>query len=163
MSEHVIKPLRWPPLAVSALLVCTLGLVDGLLTKPGPWTAALVRPAWHPPAWVFGLVWALIGICTALAFAKAWVQLREGRDTFVILVVVNALLNAGWSELFFDVRRPDYALADIACLWLSIAALIYFLVGEGAKTAALWLAPYLVWVSIATLLNLEIVRLNRPF
>ncbi len=68
----------------------------------------------------------------------------------------------GWSPLFFTLRRPDWALAEIPLLWLSILALIVGL-APISTLAALLLAPYLVWVSVAAALNLEIVRLNGPF
>ena len=47
-------------------------------------------------------------------------------------------------------------------LWLSIAALIAAFAGR-APLAAWLLAPYLLWVAFAALLNLVVVRLNAPF
>jgi tryptophan-rich sensory protein len=75
---------------------------------------------------------------------------------------LNGFLNLLWSLLFFRLHRPDWALEEVATLWLSIALLILVLV-RTARLAGLLLAPYLVWVSIAALLNFEVVRLNPPF
>jgi len=72
------------------------------------------------------------------------------------------LLNMAWSGLFFALRRPDWALIEVALLWLSIAALIVALRPISQRAAA-WLLPYLVWVTFAAALNFEIVRLNAPF
>lgn len=156
---------RASPFALSGLFVCSIGLIGGLLTKPSAWTASLVRPAWHPPAWVFGPVWAVIGICAIFAYASAWRSLRtEGaKETFVALAAINAVFNGAWSALFFAAHRPDLALADIVVLWFSIVLLMAFLAARGAGRAAALLAPYLVWVAIAALLNFEIVTLNAPF
>jgi translocator protein len=64
--------------------------------------------------------------------------------------------------LFFNLRRPDWALIEIPFLWLSIVALIFGL--APLSPAAGWLlAPYLFWVTFAAFLNLTIVRMNRPF
>lgn len=165
MSVNVAPARQVSPLALSVLFVCSIGLIDGLLTKPGAWTASLLRPAWHPPAWVFGPVWAVIGICAALSYASAWHNLRTqaARQIFVALAAMNAVLNVGWSGLFFAAHRPDWALADIVGLWFSIALMISFLAGRGVGRAAALLGPYLVWVTIASLLNFEIVRLNGGF
>ena len=64
--------------------------------------------------------------------------------------------------LFFRWRRPDWALAEVPLLWLSILAPIIYLTPV-SETAGLLLLPYLAWVSFAAVLNFTIVRLNRPF
>ena len=78
------------------------------------------------------------------------------------LFAFNMLLNMAWSGLFFTLRRPDWALVEVALLWLSIAALIFVLRPISPRAAA-WLLPYIAWVSFAAILNFEIVRLNAPF
>ena len=59
-------------------------------------------------------------------------------------------------------RRPDWALAEVPFLWLSVLALALFL-REWSVLASWLIAPYLTWVSFASILNLTIMRLNRPF
>lgn len=154
-----------PPVTVAAWLVCAIGLTGGLLTQPSDWSAALQRPSWHPPAWVFAVVWAAVGALLTFGLAAAWEALPQARDrkAFLTLMTVNAFFNVAWNALFFFLRRPDLALLDIAALWSSIAAVIVLLAKQGAGKAALLIAPYLVWISIASALNFEIVRLNAPF
>ena len=56
-------------------------------------------------------------------------------------------------------RWPGGALVEILFLWVAIVATI--LVFKTISTLAAWLlAPYLAWVSFATLLNFEIWRRN---
>lgn len=154
-----------PPLAVSALFVFLVGLAGGLLTQPSEWSRALLRPDWHPPAWVFGAVWAVVGASAVFALAAAWTGLirSEDRKAFLTLMAVNAFFNVAWNALFFAGRRPDLAFIDIVALWVSIAAIITFLVTRGVSRAALLMSPYLIWVTIAAALNFEMVRLNAPF
>ena len=84
-----------------------------------------------------------------------------GRARVVVLFAVNAALHILWSPLFFRFRRPDWALAEVVFLWLSILALI---VGVAPfSTTASWLLAPTSWVSIAAWLNLTIVRMNGPF
>ena len=64
--------------------------------------------------------------------------------------------------MFFRWRRPDWALVEVPFLWLSILAPIIAL-APIPVVASLLLVRYLVWVSFATILNIAIVRLNRPF
>lgn len=67
-----------------------------------------------------------------------------------------------WSPLFFNLKRPDWALIEVPFLWLSIVALM---IGVAPfSTLAVWLLlPYLLWVTFAAFLNLTIVRMNRSF
>ncbi len=152
------------PYAAFGFAAAGLGLIGGLLTRPNAWSAALTRPDWHPPVWIFGPAWLIVLACSALAAAMAWTELTSGEErlTFLGLLAINAALNIAWSPLFFALHRPDWALADIVMLWLSILACIVFLKRRAPK-AALLFAPYLVWITIATALNFEIVRLNAPF
>ena len=67
-----------------------------------------------------------------------------------------------WSPLFFNLRRPDWALIEIPFLWLSIVALMFGL--APLSQASTWLLlQYVLWVTFAAFLNLTIVRMNGPF
>jgi tryptophan-rich sensory protein len=46
--------------------------------------------------------------------------------------------------------------------WLSILALIVVL-GSYSTTAGWLIVPYIIWVTAASLLNYQIVKLNKPF
>ena len=84
------------------------------------------------------------------------------RRVMVWLFLLNALLNVFWSGLYFKLQRPDWALFEVVGLWLSIVALIVVL-WRHSRWASVLLVPYLLWVSIASVLNLETIRLNGPF
>ncbi len=149
------------PLLVAFAVAAAVSLTGGALTDIGPWYRALQKPSWQPPDGVFAPVWTTIYVLTALSAAIAWraAPHRTARRTVVALFAVNAVLNVGWSLLFFHLQRPDWALFEIVALWLSIAALAVVL-WRWSRAASLLLAPYLAWVSFAFLLNLAIVRLN---
>jgi tryptophan-rich sensory protein len=142
-------------------------LVAGLgawLTVLSPWYYALKKPTWQPPDWLFGPAWTVILALASLAAFLAWRNApdRGSRILIIGLFVANGVLNIAWSPLFFTLRRPDWALAEVPFLWLSILAPIVLLAPFG-RTASWLLVPYLLWVSFAAVLNLTIVRLNRPF
>ena len=150
-------------LAVTLGVAATLG-AGGMLTRIGPWYASLRKPDWQPPDWLFGPAWTLIGLATGRAALDAWRAApdRAGQRRVLRLCGLNGGLNALWSALFFARRRPDWALAEVGPLWLSIVGMIALLPGNRRRHASL-LGPYLAWVSFASVLNAAIVRLNRPF
>ncbi|MHB8500615.1 MAG: TspO/MBR family protein [Candidatus Acidiferrales bacterium] len=146
---------------ILCILVC-LGAagIGSLLTTPAlsPWYASLRKPSWTPPNWLFGPVWTILFLAMAIA---AWLVWRKVGLTAapVQLFLLQLLLNVAWSALFFRLRSPGLAFAEIVTLWFAILATsIGF---WRAVPAAGWLLfPYLIWVSYATALNFSIWRLN---
>lgn len=126
----------------------------------GDWYATLNKPSWNPPKWVFGPVWTALYIGMAVA---AWLVWRKNglADAWLPLLLfgLQLFLNAAWSALFFGLRSPDLAFADIILLWIAILATIIAF-GRVSSMAATLLVPYLAWVSFATALNWSIWRLN---
>ena len=160
---------RWPaalrnPVVVAALAAVAVAGLGASATDVGPWYQGLRKPSWQPPDLLFGPVWTLIYALTALSGVKAWRAApdRRTRERVLMLFAANALLNVLWSELFFNFRRPDWALWETAPFLASIAVLIAA-VWPLSRTAGWLLAPYLAWVTFATVLNLAVVRLNAPF
>lgn len=122
--------------------------------------AALDKPSWAPPAAVFGPVWTLLYISMAVAAwlawrERTWSRAKEALGCFVLQLAVNAL----WSWLFFGWHRGALAFADILVLLaLIVATIVAF---ARINTVAAWLmAPYLAWVSFATLLNYSVWQRN---
>jgi len=151
-------------LKVAAAGAIIVGGVGGFLTEIGPWYRSLRNPWWKPPDWAFGPIWTIILALTTIGAAMAWEAASDDTARLMILVsfTTNAVLNIGWNLFFFKLRRPDWALVEVVFLWLSILAMI-IVVLPFSSMAALYIAPYLVWVSIAALLNRQIVLLNQPF
>jgi benzodiazapine receptor len=125
----------------------------------GPWYSALSKPSWTPPNWLFPVAWTLIYLMIAVAGWLVW----EGEEPEwpVLLAVwgIQLLANAVWSYIFFGRKDVGLALADIAVLWLLIAAFIA-LAWDGNRLAALLFVPYLAWVGYAGALNAAIWRRN---
>lgn len=145
----------------AAVLVAVLGAT---ITDLGPWYRSLAKPSWTPPDGAFGMIWTVIFSLTALAAVAAWRAAPDNSagDWLIGLFALNGFLNILWSLLFFRMQRPDWALIEVALLWLSIVALIVAC-ARHSRFSALLLLPYLAWVSIAAALNYAIVDLNAPF
>jgi len=155
---------RWKPILVAALAAIAIATLGALMTDLGPWYASLRKPDWQPPDWLFGPAWTLIfGLCACSGYL-AWRSApnRGGCDGIIALFALNSFLNVLWSALFFRLKRPDWALTEAALLWLSILLMIIAL-ARYSKAASTLLAPYLAWVSFATVLNWAVVSLNAPF
>jgi translocator protein len=51
--------------------------------------------------------------------------LSTERVRILVLFGINIVLHMLWSPLFFNLRRPDWALIEVPFLWLSIVALMF--------------------------------------
>lgn len=161
----MIRPraARWKPVLAAAAAAALVAAVGATMTDLGPWYQALHKPEWEPPDWLFGPAWTLIFSLTALAGVVAWRDApdRSSGEWLIVLFAANGILNILWSALFFRLRHPDWALVEVAFLWLSIVVLI-IVTARYARAASWLLVPYLAWVSFAAVLTLAVVELNSP-
>ena len=145
----------WAVLTFAAAAVGALASVEA-----APFYASLVRPAWAPPASVFDPVWTVLYALMAIAAGLVW-STRGVRPVAAVLrlFVVQLVLNAVWSWLFFKWHQGLWAFVDIVLLWaLLVATAIGF--WRARPVAGLLLIPYFLWVSFASMLNLAVWRLN---
>ncbi|CAN5868690.1 tryptophan-rich sensory protein [soil metagenome] len=152
-----MKPRDWLGLFV-ALAACYGAAAIGAQFTPGDWYADLAKPSWNPPSWLFAPVWTALYGMMAVAAWLVWRSSAAVR-TALALFAFQLMLNAAWSWLFFGLKRPDLAFADIVLVWFAILATTaaFFRI----RTAAgILMLPYLFWVSFATALNYAIWRLN---
>lgn len=139
------------------VLVLGGGLLIGMVTAPGAWYAALDKPSFNPPGWVFGPAWTLLYILIAIAGWRLW---RQGiRGLPMALWWAQLALNFLWSPLFFSAHRVDLAFLVVVLLLITIIAFI-LVTWRQDRPAALLFLPYAAWVAFATLLNGAIWRLN---
>jgi len=150
----------WISYAVITAAIFVVGGVGGKATDIGPWYRNLNKPSWNPPDWAFPVVWTSIYILIIASVGGVYNAADEAMKAQIIWVTgINLVLNLLWSVLFFTLRKPSWALVEVSLLWLSIVAMMISFAQIGSFYALL-LLPYLVWVSVATLLNLTIIRLN---
>lgn len=146
--------IAWVLLAFAAAL-------PGAAWPPGEWYESLAKPAWTPAGQVFPVVWTTLYVCMGTA---AWLVHRAGGAERsargpLALFVAQLVLNAAWTPIFFGAHAILPALVVIVLLWFAILATTLAF-RRVSSAAALLFVPYLVWVSLATVLNYRIWDLN---
>ncbi|KAI0465810.1 TspO/MBR-related protein [Xylaria cf. heliscus] len=158
--------------SASILLPIALGAAVGYSTRPKETKdtyRAMKQPPLRPSPYVFGPVWTvlygLMGYAAHRAVTRAALpplsySLSVSAGDLQTLYSAQLGLNLIWMPLFFGLRRPALALADIVSL-VSLngyLAYLYF----GVDNVAGWcMVPYLTWLSFATYLNAGVGYLNR--
>jgi tryptophan-rich sensory protein len=149
---------------IIAILVCQLaGVIGSIFTMSSipTWYATLQKPSFSPPNWLFGPVWTTLFTLMGISLYLVWDRTSRSKETKKPLVIfgVQLVLNIFWSVLFFGLKSPFYSFIEIIILWLAIAFNI-FKFYKISKNAGLLLIPYLLWVTVATILNFYIWMLN---
>ena len=151
-------------LLASLTVVLAAGGIGSLATTRAipTWYKGLVKPSFNPPEWLFGPAWTMLYLLMAVAVFLVWKQGFgvPGVKLALAVFLVQLVLNALWSVLFFGLRSPLAGLVEIAVLWVAILATI-ILFFRVSVPAGVLLLPYIAWVSFAALLNAAILRLNR--
>jgi len=149
---------RYATMAIFLLLVIFAAYVSGSF-EAGVWYFSMTKPAWTPPAWLFGPVWAILYLLMALAMWKVWISGHASRNGALIWWLLQLGFNVAWSWLFFGLERTGWAMLELLFLiGLVILCIRMFL--AISRQAALMMVPYLLWLCFAWLLNFSIWRMN---
>jgi len=134
------------------------GTAIGAATGPDAWFAALAKPSFNPPNWVFAPVWSTLYVMIGVAGWRVWTHAPS--SLAMKLWWLQLVLNFCWSPVFFSLHRPGLALAIIVVLLASIWAFVVA-ASRWLPAAALLFVPYGLWVLFATALNAALFILNR--
>ncbi|MEM6723304.1 MAG: TspO/MBR family protein [Bacteroidota bacterium] len=131
----------------------------GLFTEVNSdWYQGLNRAPWTPPGWVFGAAWTTIMICFSIYMAFLWGEAKD-KKPLVINYLLAFILNAGWNPVFFHFRQVALGLVVIVALTVVVTYFI-FRYWNTLKSKTLLMAPYFIWLLIATSLNAYVLFKN---
>ncbi|KAG5874881.1 hypothetical protein JTB14_022954 [Gonioctena quinquepunctata] len=153
---------------LAAVILTILPNIGGVLVsyfvkdEIKPYYQKLKKPSWAPPPWLFGPVWTVL--YTLMGFASYLVLSTGASNVDIwllpfVVFLVNLLLNWLWTPIFFSIKDLKGALNEILLVDLTavLVAVQFYRVNQ---LAGYLIAPYLVWLTIATALNISIVQLN---
>jgi len=110
----------------------------------------------RPPAFVFGIVWPILYLCTGYA----WVSVRRRASWHNALMYLLVFLLTLWPLTFSCL---GYEKAAIFVLALIIATTVGVMALHESRSAVVALVPLLAWCLVAFLLNWGVVELRDPF
>jgi benzodiazapine receptor len=160
-----VDPNNVVKLVISILASFAAGGIGSLFTfKAIPtWYAGLKKPSYTPPNWAFGPVWTTLYILMGISVFLVWQKglAINGALLAFTLFWTQLVLNALWSIIFFGMKSQGGGVITIIVLWLLILATI-IVCFQVSGWAGILLIPYIVWVSIASYLNIGVWLLNKP-
>jgi translocator protein len=152
-----------PKLLTSLLLCQAAGVIGSFFTirSVDTWYVGIRKPFFNPPDSVFAPVWIVLYALMGISLFLIW---RKGSDggfparAFSVFIL-QLILNSFWSFAFFGCRSSLAGFIVIVLLWVAIIwTIVLFL--RISRMAAIFLFPYILWVSFALVLNGAIVLMN---
>lgn len=134
--------------------------IGSFLMDNGPqsqWYTQLNQAPWTPDGWVFGVAWTTIMICFSLYMAylySAWPSKKVK-----VLFSIQVVLNVSWNYVFFNQQLIAIGLATIIALTIIVIAFFLTYLSD-LKGKSILILPYIIWLCIATSLNLYILLYN---
>ncbi|MCK9351354.1 MAG: TspO/MBR family protein [Candidatus Paceibacterota bacterium] len=132
------------------------------MDKTITWYSQLIKPSWAPPSWVFGPAWTFLYALIIISFGKVFIMAWNKELPFAIAIpfILNLVFNLAFSPIQFGLKNNLLASLDIL---LVLGTLIWAIIAiyPHVKWVAYLQAPYFLWVSFATVLQLTITYLNR--
>jgi len=123
----------------------------------GDWYTSINKAPWTPPGWVFGAAWTLIMIFFSVYLGKLFTV--ENTLKTKIAFLIQFLLNVSWNYIVFNQHLVLFGLVTIILL-TSLLFIYYFKLSYQVKNYKYLLLPYMIWLYIATSLNLYILVYN---
>lgn len=143
------------------LLINFGGLAIGSwLMGNGPmttWYTNLNQAPWTPPGFVFGIAWTTIMICFSIYLGKLF--LVENIQKMKIIFLIQFVLNVSWNYIFFNQHLVLFGLVTIILL-TSLLFIFFLKLSNKTSNYKYLLLPYMIWLCIATSLNLYILVHN---
>ncbi len=148
------------PCFIGVFICLFIAAIEGWVTaaNTNQWYAVLNKPAFNPPAYIFGPVWTVLYIMIGIAGGLIWSVRKTHRKLFIYFIL-QLIFNFLWSFLFFAGESISLALIDIILLWITLLITLIYAYRD-YQAVGYWLTPYFIWVSFAAILNASLWILN---
>ena len=126
------------------------------------WYDALSKPGWTPSPSTIGLIWTILYPIILGSFGFVIYKAIRGSIPWLVALpfIINLIVNILFMPIFSGLHNLPLAAVDIlivlgTIVWTVVA------IWQQYRWVAVAQIPYLVWVSIATMLQISITLRNQ--
>lgn len=126
-----------------------------------PWYNSLAKPSWTPAPPTIGMIWQILYPIILVSFGFVFVQAIRRKVPWLVALpfAINLVTNLIFTPIQFGLRNLPLASVDIlivlgTIIWMVVAIWRHY------RWVAVAQIPYLIWVSLATVLQLSITAMN---
>ena len=126
------------------------------------WYNSLAKPSWTPLPTIIGMIWQILYPLIVVTFGFVFVQAFRGKVPWLVTLpfVFNLVANLIFMPILAGLRNLPLASVDILAVFTTIIGTM-IVIWPHYRWVAVAQVPYLVWVSLATVLQLSITWMNR--
>lgn len=148
--------------AIPVAICFALGFIASQLQQDAVqnWYPYLNKPALTPPNWAFPMAWSIIYLLSGISAGLIWnTSIGRERKSILTLWVVQLFFNFTWSIMFFTMQNPLLGFINIILL---DALVIWYIIRTWPvnRAASIMFWPYVLWLCLATYLNIYILMYN---
>ena len=157
-----MKKFRVTELLISIVSAELVGALSALVSggQFREFFAALEKPPYAPPAWLFPVAWAILYALMGYSAYLIYIADSNGRNKALKIYAAQLFVNFLWSPVFFGMKSLIGGLIVIILLDITVAIMICAF-SKVRKKSALINLPYMLWCIYATYLTAGIYMLNR--
>ena len=132
------------------------------MTNTYDWYQQLIKPSWAPPSWLFGPVWTILYAIIAFTYGTVFYKVATKQLPAIVALpfIFNLIFNFAFTPLQFGLKNNLLAAVDILLVLITLIwamAVIY----QHTRWVTYVQIPYLLWVTLATVLQLTVTYLNK--
>lgn len=114
----------------------------------------------EPPSYVFGIVWTTIYILLGVYLFRIYNKKEKYFNYLIFVFCINLLLNYIWTPIVMIQMKKKLGIFIIVGM---IGTLLSLLVSTTDMISKNLLLPYMTWLIVALLLNIELLRKQVKF
>ena len=126
------------------------------------WYDGLIKPGWTPEPSTIGLIWQSLYPISLVTFGYIFFNAFRNKLPWRVAIpfAINLAANLLYTPIQFGLRNLSLAAIDILIVLVTIPAMM-FVTWKDHRWIAIAQVPYLIWVSLATILQLSITWWNH--
>lgn len=114
----------------------------------------------EPPSYVFGIVWTTIYILLGVYLFRIYTKKEKYFNYLIFVFCINLLLNYIWTPIVMIQMKKKLGIFIIVGM---MGTLLSLLVSTTDVISKNLLLPYMTWLIVALLLNIELLRKQVKF
>lgn len=125
------------------------------------WYNNLNKSYLTPPGWVFSVVWSILYTLLIISFYLVWKDNKcYPYCNALNYFFVQLLLNLSWTTIFFKYKRIKISFLILILIFL-LTCITFYKFYNINRISGYLLIPYLIWLLLATYLNVYIIFKNK--
>ncbi len=126
------------------------------------WYDSLIKPAWTPDPSTISLIWQILYPIILITFGYVFVQAIRKKLPWQVTVpfAINLIANLLFTPIQFALRNLPLAAVDILIVLFTIPVMM-LMIWKHHRWIAIAQLSYLIWVTLATTLQLSITWWNH--